>query len=132
MTARPALAVVPAEELPAVHVSLPDAAEPELVLMVRGRAGGTLARLDARSSRLLAASIRHVLDSRALGGLAVTIEVPDPGDSPCPPVRWAAGIMISAGPRGLVLALLDREAAPLTAGRLDDATIARLIGVPTT
>lgn len=122
--ARPALSVVPAEDLPAVDVITPDAPEPELILIVRGRAGGTVAWLDARCCRLLAASVRHVRDSRALGGLTVTIELSSEHAGAC----RAAGIAVSAGHRGLVLALLGHDARPLAAGRLDDAAISRLAG----
>lgn len=99
----------------------------ELVVIVRGRAGGVTAWLGSRERRLVGAAIGLVLAARPLGGMTVTVEV-GPASAPSP--RRAAAVMLSADRHGAVLALLDAAGRPLAAAPLDHLLIERLSEVP--
>lgn len=116
------LAVRPSPDDPAVEVTRRG---DETIVVLRGWAGGACAVLDPRLCRLVAATLRNVLDARAIGGMSVTIELPlDPGAG----ARAAASLIVSSAASGLVLSMIGRNSLPLAAARLDQASIDALSG----
>ncbi|MBK5957417.1 hypothetical protein CCR97_04230 [Rhodoplanes elegans] len=98
-----------------------------MILTLRGAFRITPVRLDDRQLRLVAASIRHVIDARPIGGLTVTIDVAD--RCMVAPGRAAALMLTTAG-ANVVLAILGPEDVVIAAVRLDQASIDALTGEP--
>lgn len=112
-------------ELPAVTVR--DEGGLYRLITVRARLRTWRAYLHPRTRRLVAAAIQHVIDARADGGMTITIELSGPTDGG-PAHGCAAAVMLSIAAGRVVIALLDAESRPLTAVRLDQASIDALTG----
>lgn len=125
MTAASSSAREIALERPQIRVAA--SAAGHTVVQFQGVFGAFSAWLTAAQRRLLVASLRHVMDSRTLGGLTVTIDL---DVSPDHPPRRASAVLISSDGASLVLALLGFDDQVLAASRLDQATIDILQGEP--
>lgn len=101
-------------------------ADSAAVLVVSSERGTFAARLDPRAMKIATAAYQHALDARALGGLAVTIELSREVTDVL--ALHAAAVRISADARGARIELISPAGRTLTSAPFDTAMLSRLTG----